>query len=241
MPAYGAGYGPGYGNPFFLPPPPIVAGPTFVVPVGNIVPVHPEAEVVKGDFRAIAPRKKDEGFIAPFVDRVAKPEKPAVRIDPFAEQRAIGLTEPALDLVQQLKLAREALAAGEYGAAAEHLDRALQAKPDDATALFLKAQAQFASGQYSEAAATIQTSLRVHPGWAKLDVKPQELFGKPARFDGLFGDLKRSLAANPDSTTLQFLVAHQLWFGGDRDAAKAAFTRLAARLNDADAVAPFLK
>src|SRR5262245_12939224 len=59
VPAYGPGYGPGFGNPFFLPPPPIVVGPAFIVPVGNREPVPAQADVVKGDYLVIAPRKRE--------------------------------------------------------------------------------------------------------------------------------------------------------------------------------------
>ena len=236
MPAFGPGYGPGFGNPLFLPPPPIVVGPAFVPPppIANDVPYEIPPEVVKADFRVIMPRKKNEVPIAPI-------EKPMARFDPFAKDKPVGLTEPALDVNQQMKLARDALAAGEYGAASEHLDRVLQARPEDLSALFLKSQAQFAAGQYSEAVATIRAGVKADAKWPRIDIQPRNLFGKEERFDGLFGDLKRSRDANPDSLALQFLVAHQHWFAGDRDAAKAAFARLADRLNDPDAVKPFLK
>lgn len=226
VPAYGAGYGPGFGNPFFLPPPPIVVGPPLIIQVGNREPVPAQADVVKGDYVVIAPRKRDE------VDRVAVPEKPpAVRFDPFAIPRPIGLTEPAADPDRLMKAARESLAAGEYGTAIEHLDRVIAAKPDDAIATFLKSQAQFAAGQYAEAVTTIRAGMKRHPGWPSIEMKPPTSLA----------ELKRSLDANPDSTALQFLYAHQLWFGGDRDAARPIFERLAKRLKDEDAVAPFLK
>jgi thioredoxin-like negative regulator of GroEL len=188
--------------------------------------------VVKADFRVIMPRKKDEA---------APVERPMVRFDPFAKERPVGLTEPALDVNQKMKQARDALAAGEYGAAAEHLDRILMARPEDATTRFLKSQAQFAAGQYSEAVATIRVGLKADAKWPLIEIQPRTLFGKAERFDGLFGDLKRSRDGNPDSLALQFLVAHQHWFAGDRDAAKAAFARLADRLNDPDVVKAFLK
>jgi hypothetical protein len=229
VPAFGPGYGPGFGNPFFLPPPPIVVGPPLIIPVGNREPVPGNADVVKGDFLVISPKKANE------VDRVVVPEKPPrVVFNPFAESRPIGLTEPAADPDRHLKQARAALAAGEYGAAVEFLDHL----PNDDASAFLKSQAQFAAGQYAEAVATIRKGMKGNPKWAANEVKVPELF--PNTFDALLAELKRSAEANPDSAAVQFLLAHQLWFGGKRDAARPIFERLAKRLKTADDVKPFL-
>ncbi|MFO0803564.1 MAG: tetratricopeptide repeat protein [Gemmataceae bacterium] len=229
VPAFGPGYGPGFGNPFFLPPPPIVVGPPLIIPVGNREPVPGHADVVKGDFLVISPRKADE------VDRVVVPEKPPrVVFNPFAENRPIGLTEPPGDPERQLKRARAALAVGEYGAAVEFLDRL----PNDEAAVFFKSQAQFAAGQYAEAVATIRAGMKRNPKWASNDVKLAELF--PRQLDSLLGELKRRAEENPDSHALQFLLAHQLWFGGERETARPIFERLAKRLKAADEIRPFL-
>lgn len=229
VPAFGPGYGPGFGNPFFLPPPPIIVGPPLILPVGNREPVPGNADVVKGDFLVISPKKANE------VDRVIVPEKPRrVVFNPFAVNRPIGPTEPAADPDRQLKQARAALAAGEFGAAAEVLDRL----PNDETAVFLKSQAQFAAGQYAEAVATIRAGMKRNPKWASNGVKLAELF--PAQLDSLLGELKRSAEANPDSPAVQFLLAHQLWFGGERETARSIFERLTKRLKTADDVKPFL-
>jgi hypothetical protein len=248
VPPVGPGYGPGFGNPFFLPAPPIVVGPA-ILPVANVVPAaDPPEPILKGEFLVIAPKRRNEGAISPVVDRVApRPERPPVfRFDPFAEQRVLGLTEPKLadpaaEAARQVKLARAALSTGASGTAIEHLERARVLQPDDMTMRYLMSQAQFATGQYTEAVATIRAGLVAHAAWATIELKPQDLFGKPARFDGMLGDLKRAVEANPDALTLRFLLAHQLWFSGDRDAAKAIFTALAGRLKEADAIRAFLK
>jgi hypothetical protein len=229
VPAFGPGYGPGFGNPFFLPPPPIIVGPPLIIPVGNREPVPGNADVVKGDYLVISPKKADE------VDRVIVPEKPPrVVFNPFAENRPIGLTEPPIDAEREMKRARAALAAGENGTALEHLNRL----PQDGTVLFLKSQAQFAAGQFADAVTTIRAGMKRDPKWASIEAKPSELF--PTRFDGLLGELRRTAESNPKSTTLQFLLAHQLWFAGEREAAKPIFKQVAKRRKDADDVTQFL-
>lgn len=245
-PPIGPGFGPGFGNPFFLPPPPIVVGPPLIIPVGNAAAANPvferRDEAPSTGFLVISPRKKEDGFIAPTVDRVAVPERaPAVRFDPFAAVKPVGRSEPADDANALKTAARDAILAGEYGAAVERLDRVLRLLPNDADAFYLKSQAQFAAGNYSEAVAAIRSGMAADAKWRDRPATAADLFGLPARFDGLMGDLKRTLAANPGSASLEFLVAHQLWFGGDRAVAKRGFENLVGRLRDDSAVKAFLR
>lgn len=258
-PWVGPGFGPGFGNPFFLPAPPFfpltATNPPPVINNGggfdpNVIP----AAAREGEFLVITPkgvlRPAEGGTISPAVDRVAaRPEKaekapPMFRFDPFAEHQKIGFTEvaernPPVEADRRSAQARLAISRGEFGVAIEHLDGALRAKPADAESQFLKAQALFGAGQYADAAAAMQDGLRTDKGWAKSAIQPRVLFGKD-RFDGMLADLRRSLVANPDSAALQFLLAHQLWFDGDRDESAKLFQRLAARLKDASVVEPFL-
>ena len=259
------GWGPGYGNPFFLPPPGFDPA---VVPVANVVPANPFPVPIRnanavlpvgarpGEFLVITPkgtstRSGSEGTISPMVDRVAPPPErpvpPAFRFDPLADRRVLGKTDvperdPAAEAVRQVKQAREAFAIQEYGDAVEHLDRALRSKPDDAPALFLKGQAQFAAGQYAESVVNIQAGLKLAPNWPESDFKPKHLYGRlPVQFDVHVAELRKAVAANPNEVPLQFLLAYQLWFGGDRAEAKQIFRALEARLKDISAVEPFLK
>ena len=264
VPAYGPGFGPGFGNPFFLPPPPFV-GP--ILPVANNVPANPDAAplrnrndgapalTVKGEFLVISPkgtsttRVGEGGTISPVVDRVAPPPDrlpPAFRFDPFADRRALGerdlpQLDPAAEGAGQVKKARESFAVEEYGRAVEHLDRALRAQPDDSRATFLKGQAQFAAGQYAEAVATIQAGIKSTPNWAANGFHVKALYGKPEQFEAQLAELRKATTANPTQASLQFLLAHQLWFSGERPEATKLFQDLAGRLKDPGAVEPFLR
>src|SRR5438093_354088 len=94
----------------------------FVVPPGHHRP--------HGGFAGFA-RRAD-------FDKPAKPDPDKPEADPAAE---------AARLVRR---AREAFAAEQYGRAVERLDAAIAARPDDPLPYFLKAQAQFAAGQYAD-------------------------------------------------------------------------------------------
>ena len=258
VPAFGPGYGPGFGNPFFLPQPPF-AGP--IIPVANNVPMQPGNDVVpalavKGVFLVITPKGTsvqktgEAGTISPMVDRVADPQEkpvpPIFRFDPTAKRPVFGeaevpLMDAAAEAASQIKRAREAFAREEYGRAVEHIDRAIRAVPDDESATFLKGQAQFAAGQYSEAVATLQAGIKRTPNWPANGFLAKEPFAKGELFEAQLVELRRAAAANPAQASLQFLLAYQLWFSGERDEATRLFQNLATRLKDVNAVMPFLR
>jgi tetratricopeptide (TPR) repeat protein len=236
--------------------------PVAVIPIVNTVPANPNPPTNRdsnnvlppgskpGDFLVITPRNADaRPKVAPVVERVAPPERappPKLR-DPLEDRRAIGQTDmpdlqPAAEAARQVRLAREAFARGDYGEAGEHLDRALTARPDDAPAMFLKSQARFAAGQYAEAIVGIEKGLKLAPDWPGSDFNSKELYGRqPERFERQLADLRKALAAQPNEASLQFLLAYQLWFGGDRPEATNLFRLLADRLKDASAVELFLR
>jgi len=256
-PAFGVG--PGFGNPFFLPPAGFDGN---VLPAANLVPPPPvvnrnpnlEKPLVKaGDFLVITPksagqRAQGPGTISPMVDRVAappeRPQPPRFLFDPFADRKTIGPTEfveadAALEAGRQVKQAREAFARGEYGEAVEHLDRANRVTATG-DAWFLKGQAQFAAGQYADAVTSIQAGLKLDSAWPTSGFNPRQLTGAD-RFAAQVADLKAALAGRPNETTLQFLLAYQLWLGGDRDEAKKLFRQLKERLKDTSTIELFLK
>ncbi|MDB5308978.1 MAG: tetratricopeptide repeat protein [Gemmataceae bacterium] len=262
IPIAGPGWGPGYGNPFFLSPPAGLAPPVEATPppigLGNpdpnpgpaapAAPSRPPA----GDYIVISPRKASaEGTITPKIDRVAPPpdrsRPPVPRIDPFGPQPVLGKTDkpeadPVAEAARLVKQARDAFAAGEYGQAVEHLDRAIGAKPGDSFPYFLRAQGQFAAGQYAEAVASIREGMKLAPGWPASGFKPKDLYGdKPERFDAQLAALRKALAANPAEPALQFLLGYELWFSGDRPAAVALFRDAAKQLSDTAIVDRFLR
>jgi hypothetical protein len=275
----GPGWGPGYGNPFFLQqtaddlssydlgslanvlprPRPASAPPKpddyiIISPKGQYPPPQPKSAATPKPAQPTNPAPA-KGTITPKIDRVAsrpqrpdRPQVPRIGFDPFpkrrAQERKTDSPEavPAAEAARQLKQAGEAFAAEEYGAAVEHLDRAVRAKPDAPLPHFVKGQAQFATGQYDEAVASIRDGLKLAPNWPASGFRPKAMYGdQPARFDTQLADLRKAVAANPTEPALQFLLAYELWFGGDRVEAAKLFRDLADRVKDTAPVEPFLK
>ena len=71
--------------------------------------------------------------------------------------------------------------------------------------------------------------------------RSKALYGKPEQFEAQLAELRKATVANPTQASLQFLLAHQLWFSGERPEATKLFQDLAGRLKDPSAVEPFLR
>jgi Flp pilus assembly protein TadD len=234
-----------------------------VAPAGGVPPPAPRAgppapplAARPGDFIVISPRKdwQASGSVAtaptrpsmtPAIDRVAPPPTtvPArgPAFDRFVQPPVFTNTDrpeadPAAEIARQVRLGRDAFATGEYGLAAEHFERAIRLRPDDPLPYFLRAQAHFAAGKYTNAVADIRDGMAKSPDWpaAKFDAK--ELYGaNPERFDAHLAALRKAADANPADPALLFLLGHELWFAGDRPAALKAL-RDAARLAPGNAM-----
>ncbi len=260
---------PGGAYPFPYPPVIVVQQPVVVIggtgsadtnvaPAGGFAPAAlnvPPPGAKQGDYLVISPRKDRQaigqgGYIAPVIDRVAPPPMPVKppAFDSFAA-KPVGAkntdrpeADPAAESARQVRLGRAAFAAEEYGLAADHFDRAAQAKPEDPLPLFLRAQAHFAAGRYADAVADIRDGMKKAPDWPAAKFDPKELYGPAAdRFEAHLAALRKAVAANPADPALAFLLGYELWFTGDRPAAMQLF-RDAAKLTPGNAmVGRFLK
>ena len=224
------GWGPGFGPAVIAVPVPVV----IVVP-----PPEPEAPVPPppvlfpkgakpGDFVVIAPRKDD-----PIPIPLPLPPKAPVPFDPAraaAKPEAVE-ADPKKEAARLVKLGRAAFAAGDYGRAAEHFERAGTLDPADAPACFLLAQAKFAAGKYAEAAASLRDGLARDPAWPKSAFDPVEPYGdRPERFVLHLISLKKAVADNPGQPALEFVLGYELWFSGDKAEADKLFRAAEKRL-----------
>lgn len=211
---------------------------------GEFVIIRP-----KPDANAVAANPNvPPGVIVPMIDRIAPrpvPE-PAPRVGPFAPPAPAPVNverveaDPAREAARLVQLARAAFAAGEYGTAAGHLDRAIKAKPGDALPLFLKAQARFAAGRYADAVDAVRAGVALAPDWPRGDFDPKALYGpNPERFAAHLATLKQTVAEHPDQPGLEFLLGYQLWFTGEREAAGVLFRAAARRAPGNAAIAAF--
>ena len=235
------GWGPGFGG--FGPPVVAVPVPIPVVVGGNFPdpnerpnvpppPPNPVLRVRPDDFLVIAPRRD----VIPEVPRVADARPgPIMMFDPFAMPVRVEEPDPdpRKEALRLLKLGRAAFAAGDFGRAAEHFERASIADPADAVTYFLHGQAKFAAGEYREAVARIRAGLARDPKWPNARFDPVELYGaRPERFVLHMIALKKAVADNPNQVPLEFLLGYQLWFSGDKAEANRLFRASEAGLPD---------
>lgn len=243
------GFAPAYQGPFGFGPvvvvaPPVVIGGNFgpqepPEPAVGLVPPRDNAVLLprgakETDFLVFAPKKTT----VPEVTRVADVRPgPVIAFDPFKAPVKVALDlpdpDPKKEAARQLRLARAAFAAEDYGRAADHFARASTSDPADARTYFLHAQAQFAAGQYADAVARVRDGLARDPKWPAAAFDPADLYDGRADLYALhLNALKKAVADNPGQPVLEFLLGYQLWFGGDKaEAAKlfrAAEKRLAA-------------
>jgi hypothetical protein len=240
-------------------PPPVfvVGGPVEDDPLNNnVVP----ALARRNDFIVIAPRKNAapavavaEGRTIPHIDRIVRPksDRPAFGFDPFARDGDMNKAkpdpekpeaDPVAEVARLVRLASEAFAAELYGRAVERLDAAIAVRPADPLPYFLKAQAQFAAGQYADAVASIREGMKRAPDWPASGFKPVEVYGpNPGRFDGHLGELRRAVRDTPTEPALEFLLGYELWFAGDRPTAVTLFRSAVKRGNEGAIIERFLR
>ena len=248
--AAGFGYDPfapggyGFGTPFggrgpgFGPPVVVVPVPVFV----GRIPPEPEAPVPPapvlfpkgakpGDFLVIAPRKDDPIPLPLPLPRPAA--KAPIEFDPLkgAVKPEVVEADPKKEAARLVGLGRAAFAAGDYGRAAEHFERAGTADPADAPAHFLHAQAKFAAGKYADAGACLRDGLARDPAWPTAAFDPTGLYGdRPERFVLHLIALKKAVADNPGQPALEFVLGYELWFSGDKAEADKLFRAAEKRL-----------
>ncbi len=229
--------------------PPVVAVPVPIpVVVGNVDPnvvgaaapaAVPAPKPPPGEFLVIAPQRNG----VPELPRPADVRPgPVVMFDPVATPVKVEApdADPKKEAARLLKLGRASFAAGEYGRAAEHFERAATADPGDALAYFLHGQAKFAAGQFAEAAARIREGLARDLKWPDSKFDPVALYGdKPERFFVHRLALKKAVDDNPAQATLEFLLGYQLWFSGEKEAADKLFRAAEKRLPEPGPIALF--
>jgi hypothetical protein len=216
----------------------IVPQPVFVVPANYDLlgfaerPVEPAPRPNPARWHVVRPANP-----LPF------PAVPRPELNPIAPVPALG--ERAADAnresARQVKLAQAAFAAGEYGRAAERLTEAGRLKPDEPLPYFLLVQVRLARGEYAEAVAAIRDGLKLAPDWPASAFSPKPLYAAdPGAFDRHLAELKAAVERDPNDATAHYLLAHQLWFAGDRNEATTRFQKLAPRVRDKALIEPFL-
>jgi|SoiMethySBSTD1v2_1073268.scaffolds.fasta_scaffold272265_2 hypothetical protein len=217
--AWNAGFAQWWGPPVvYGPPPPIIIQNIIQPPVGGALPAEPAAR----NGVVIPPE-----FDPPAVKAPAK----AARLGPAAKPPEAAVPAPARPAAQPPGRAEadfitesgtKAFADGQYGRAVELFRKAAEITPNEPSAHYRVAQAQFARGKYHEAVAAIAAGMALRADWSEARFAPRDMYWKkPAAFDDHLNALRHAVTAYPDDPDLLFLLGHQLWFDGKRDEAKA--------------------
>lgn len=214
-----------------VPQPVLVFSPNYDLQ-GYIEPASPAPDPAPAKWLVIRPLKQ------PAFPLVARPD-----LIPGAPPAAVGERKPnpKEEAARQIKLAQAAFANEEYGRAVERLEEAIKVQPKEPLPRFLLAQVRFARGEYAEAVAAIRDGLALAPDWPASEFTPKPLYAAvPVRFDEQLKELHKASADRPDDVTLQFLLAYQLWFNGDRGEATRMFRRLAPAVKERNLIETFL-
>ncbi len=213
----------------------VVPQPIFVLPVLELpTPREPDPQPAvrpAANWHVIRPDK------VPAFPIVARPDVNAAMPAAIGDRNA----NPVLEAARQVQLAQTAFAADEYGRAIERLTEAIKARPTEPLSHFLLAQVRIARGEYAEAMMALRDGLKLTPEWPASAFTPKPLYaGKPAKFDDHLRELRAAVAERPDDATLQFLLAHELWFTGGRDEATKLFRRLLPQVKEKSLVESYL-
>ncbi len=244
------GWGPGFGPQVIAVPVPVpvIVGGGFPDPneagaPRNLPPRNDGLPrgVRDGDYLVIAPKKE---ISPPPVNRFPpRPPGPVIVFDPFKPVEVkveVAEADPKKEAARLIRLGRVSFAAGDYGRAAEHFERASTADPTNALSCFLHGQAKFAAGQYADAGDRIREGLARDPRWPAAAFNPTEPYGdNPERFTVHLTALKKAVAENPNQAALEFLLGYQLWFSGEKVEANKLFRAAERRLGMPGPIALF--
>jgi tetratricopeptide (TPR) repeat protein len=148
---------------------------------------------------------------------------PAARPEP---PRQPQVEEREDEKARLIRLGREAMAAAEYGRAADRFRQAGAVAPGEALPKLLLAQALLALGKYRDAVDSLSAGLTLEPNWSASAFRPLELYGpNVVDYSDHLRRLEETLARHPDDPVLLFLTAYALWFDGRKDEARLLFRR----------------
>ncbi|MFO0899078.1 MAG: tetratricopeptide repeat protein [Pirellulales bacterium] len=118
--------------------------------------------------------------------------------------------------------------AGQFGDAAQSFRHALVEDPQNGVLVQLLAQSLFASGNYEEAAGAVQQSLMMLPQeqWGVVPSNVQELYSSQTTYDDQIAALEKAVSGSEAKPAERFLLAYQLGFRGQRQAALAQLAQV---------------
>jgi len=175
--------------------------------------------------KALAGRIRVEGAVA---DSVRRPITSAIR---RMADELTGLEEPALsaearqrliDVLEgepatfedYMRLGDFRFFMGEFNLAGEMYRKASKANPEDAFAMFARAHAAYANGEYREAVKNLVGGLALEPNWGLYEFRLQEFYGDRVEYEHHLQNLERKIELRPDAADMKFLLAYVYYFSG---------------------------
>ena len=158
-----------------------------------------------------------------------------------AAERAAALREETRrkKSASAAKLAARNFTAGNYRNAVLNYQEAAALAPNDASALMMLAQSQFAMKRYFEAAKTLRAAVRLNPNMIGLDVA--SLYGNGAELRQQIAALADELRTNPHNRDAMLLLGHMLFASGQKASAKTIFLESAKLGVEAETLKPYLE
>jgi len=123
---------------------------------------------------------------------------------------------PQVEQLMYGQLARRAFQAGDYPLAASNWRHALIDEPGNGLAALRLAQAEFAMGNYQDAADAVQTGMTALPydQWGVVVKNYRELYPSNLPITNQLRALEKARKDNPDNATARFLLGYQYLYLG---------------------------
>jgi len=146
---------------------------------------------------------------------------PESQVKQFVQRLAAKAGPVASPIDEALAMAKEALAAGDLGTAANLYDQVLQAEPTNPAALAGLARAHLANADLESARHALDDVPKEHAAHADVVAARAaiELAEQGAKAAGATGELEAKLAANPNDHEARLELANALYAAGAREQA----------------------
>ncbi len=153
----------------------------------------------------------------------AVPAMPPAALEvPRPQLPPVPLADPKAEYQRLILDGKAAFARGAYGRAAERFGQAIDLRPADAAAWFLRSQAGVALGKYLDAADDLREGLTLAPAGLLAGFVVADLYGpKAADYADHRRLLEQTRTRFAGDVNLARLAAVQCWLAGDRAEARA--------------------
>lgn len=180
--------------------------------------------------RGLLPMSREEDRVEVRIDRQPRPpvvREPARPAPPPVPRPDVPLADGQAEYLRLVTDGKVAFGKGEYGRAAERFGQAIDRRPADAPAWYLRSQANVALGKYLGAARDLREGLKRLPDGLVAGFVVSDLYGaKAAEYAEHRRLLDQARERFAGDMNLALLAAVQAWLAGDRADAVARMEKL---------------